>query len=229
MTQFDAHADDYHAAVERGIAFAGVEHKVFLLAKVQVLLAEAAKLGRPTELAMLDVGCGVGAFARLLVDEVRELHGVDVSAESVARAASEVPRGEFTSYDGSRLPYQDGHVDVSFAVCVFHHVDKPDRAALVAEMQRVTRPGGLVMLFEHNPFNPLTRLVVSRVPFDEGVDLLPAGESRQLLHGAGLTDVKSRFILFAPSAAKGVIAAERALGWLPLGAQYVAVGSVPSQ
>jgi SAM-dependent methyltransferase len=228
MSEFDSHADRYQEQVDHGIAFAGVEHEVFLRAKTGVLLAEAHRLGRPGDLKMLDVGCGVGAFARHLIDDIGELHGVDVSAESAERAAADLPNGHFAAYDGARLPYADAQFDVTYAVCVFHHVEPVDRPALAAEMKRVTRPGGLVMLFEHNPWNPLTRLVVSRIPFDEGVELLPVGQARTLLQQAQLAKLRSRFILFAPSASSRVLAAERMLGWLPLGAQYVAIGTVAS-
>jgi SAM-dependent methyltransferase len=225
-SEFDSHADDYQAAVDHGIAFSGVEHEVFLRAKVGVLLAEASKLGPPRKLSMLDVGCGVGAFARQLFDHVDELHGVDVSAQSIARASRELPQVRFALNEGNRLPYEGGRFDVAFAVCVLHHVQRFERPGVVDEMRRVTRPGGLVMLFEHNPWNPLTRLVVSRIPFDEDVELLTVGESRGLLASAGLAQVRSRFILFVPSASRRALRAERALSWLPLGAQHVAVGAV---
>ena len=56
--------------------------------------------------------------------------------------------------------------------------------AFVAELARVVRPGGLVVVFEHNPLNPLTRLVVSRVTFDDGVRLLRSGERRLAVRDA---------------------------------------------
>jgi SAM-dependent methyltransferase len=226
-SEFDSYADEYQAAIDHGIAFSGVEHEVFLRAKVGVLLAEASKLGAPRELSMLDVGCGIGAFACQLLDHVGELHGVDISREAIARASRKLPQVPFASYEGNRLPYEGCRFDVAFAVCVFHHVQRSERAGLVDEMRRVTRPGGLIVLFEHNPWNPLTRLVVSRIPFDAHAVLLTLGEVRGLLREAGIARMRSRFILFVPSAAPRALRAERWLGWLPLGAQHVAVGSVP--
>lgn len=222
MSDFDAYVDDYEDAIRRGISFSGVEHEVFLRAKAAVLLELASAVGSVTDLAVLDVGCGIGAFSRLIEPSVGQLHGVDVSADAIARAAHENQRATFVAYDGKTLPYDRDRFDVAFAVCVFHHVARSERTGLALEMKRVVRPGGLIAIFEHNPWNPLTRLVVRRIPFDEGVDLLPSGETRGLLGDLG--QLQSRFILFVPSAAPIVIRAERLLGWLPLGAQYVTWG-----
>ena len=108
-----------------------------------------------------------------------------------------------------------------FAVCVLHHVDPPDRPALVAEMARVTRPGGLVLVFEHNPLNPLTRRVVRDCAFDEGVELLGRRELERLYRGAGLELLGTEYLLFFPWRADTI---ERRLTRLPFGAQYVVVG-----
>jgi ubiquinone/menaquinone biosynthesis C-methylase UbiE len=224
MPDFDRHVDTYQRSIDHGIGFIGVEHDVYLRAKAAVLFDLFNQVGPPKSLSVLDVGCGIGAFSKHIVSRVGELHGVDVSGESIVRAAQALPNGVFTAYDGSRLPFSDGRFDVAFAVCVFHHVDRRDRPALAAELRRVVRPGGLVAVFEHNPWNPLTRLVVRRVTFDEGVELLTAKETCGLLRNAQLEEVSSRFILFAPSAAGFVTSMEKRLGRLPLGAQYVAVG-----
>jgi SAM-dependent methyltransferase len=114
------------------------------------------------------------------------------------------------------LPYDSGSFDVAFAVCVLHHVDPAARRQFTAELARVTRPGGLTVVFEHNPFNPLTRLAVARCEFDEGVELLRRRELQRLLAPA-LREVESRYLLFVPWRAERL---ERALGGVPLGAQY---------
>jgi hypothetical protein len=52
-------------------------------------------------------------------------------------------------------------------------------------MARVTRPGGLICIIEHNALNLLTRLAVNRCPFDADAVLLRSGQSQELLRGAG--------------------------------------------
>jgi SAM-dependent methyltransferase len=219
-TEFDRYGETYEAAVEEAISFAGKEHGFYLEAKARRLLELARRHlgpGRPTA---LDVGCGPGVFDRHLGSSF-ELHGVDVSPTMVERAREANPEASYRLYDGRRLPYGDGELDVVFAVCVLHHVDPPDRPALVAEMARVTRPGGLTLVFEHNPLNPLTRRVVRDCAFDEGVELLGRRELERLYRGAGLEVLGAEYLLFFPWRADMI---ERRLRRLPLGAQYVVAG-----
>jgi hypothetical protein len=88
-------------------------------------------------------------------------------------------------------------------------------------MARVTRPGGLAIILEHNPLNPATRFAVSRCAFDEDAVLMRMSESRALLADAGLRERERAYILFFPF--RNTI--ERRLGRLPMGAQYYVAGS----
>jgi SAM-dependent methyltransferase len=139
----------------------------------------------------------------------------------VERAREANPNVSYSVYDGARLPYDAASFDLTFAICVLHHVDPPERPVFAAEALRVTRPGGLVAVLEHNPINPLTRRVVSRCEFDEGVELLGIRETRRLLIEAGASPVASRYMVFFPWHAELFRHAEKALGLVPLGAQYV--------
>ena len=47
--------------------------------------------------------------------------------------------------------------DATYATCVMHHVPRARWRLFASELGRVTRPGGTVLTFEHNPYNPLTR------------------------------------------------------------------------
>jgi hypothetical protein len=88
-------------------------------------------------------------------------------------------------------------------------------------MVRVTRPGGLVCVIEHNPLNPLTRLAVARCPFDADATLLGAGRAAALLRGVGARDVETEYFLLLPSRAPLARRFERLLRAVPLGAQYL--------
>jgi SAM-dependent methyltransferase len=219
---FDRFSATYENDVEKSIGFTGLEHAFFLEAKAEHLLRVAhEQLGKPAALRFLDVGCGIGAMETFLAERTGSVCGVDVSAEIVERAKEQIPWAEFTAYDGRKLPFADGSFDVVFAICVLHHVDRPERPALVREMRRVVRAGGLVFVAEHNPWNPLTRLAIHRCAFDEGVELLPRREVELLFTACGLTLAESRYILFLPSRAPNLRALEARLGRLPLGAQHV--------
>lgn len=225
--EFDEYADTYRDEIVKSISFVTKDHEFFTVVKARDLLETAAKnIGPAKGLKLLDVGCGVGETDRFLIPEVGELHGVDMSEESIERAKRDNPAGNYLAYGGRTLPYDDGQFDLAFAICVFHHVPPAQWKSLAAEMRRVVRPGGLVVIYEHNPWNPLTRMVVNRCEFDKDAVLLSRPTARGLLRAAGMSIVGSRDILFVPFGGTLVRAAERAISWIPLGAQYTVAGRV---
>jgi ubiquinone/menaquinone biosynthesis C-methylase UbiE len=225
---FDEVAPVYDDAVQQSIAFVGQDLETFTRRKVDVLLELVqTSVGDPSGLRVLDAGCGVGVTDEMLAGSVGELHGLDTAEAALAVAAERNPSVHYSATDGNSFGYPDDHFDVTFAICVVHHVDPgPTRDTFFAELRRVTRPGGLVVVFEHNPYNPLTRLAVSRCDFDEGVELLARRVVARSLERVGVDVVATRYVVFAPFERSWVARAERRLGWLPLGAQHVVAGRV---
>jgi len=218
---FDAYKDSYREAVESSIAFSGLNLEFFTEHKVSHLLHLArTRLGPPSSLRVADVGCGVGLSDGALAPAVGELHGVDMARGALETAARDNPRVHYHHFDGDRLPFEDGALDLAFAINVFHHVPSQDRPRLVSEMARIVRRGGLVAIYEHNPLNPLTRLAVSRCAFDADAVLLGREELARLACAAGLEPIVESYIVFFPWRARLFSLIERALGWLPLGAQH---------
>ena len=224
QAEFDRYRDTYEQTVDDAIGFVGQEHAFYVEAKARRLLELARRRLPGRELAALDVGCGPGLTDERLVGQVGSLHGVDVAEPMVERAREAVPGAMYDVYDGTRLPFEDASFDLTFAICVLHHVEPPDRAALVGELGRVTRPDGLVAVFEHNPLNPLTRRVVRNCEFDEGVELLGRRELTGLFARAGLDPLDVEYLLFFPWRGRVFAALEHVLRSLPLGAQYVVAG-----
>jgi uncharacterized protein (DUF2062 family) len=91
-------------------------------------------------------------------------------------------------------------------------------------MARVARPGGVVAILEHNPFNPLTRLAVYRCEFDDGVELLSRRATVNLMRQAKLELAEAKYIVFFPWRDALLRSLESRLGALPLGAQYAVAG-----
>lgn len=226
--EFDRFRNTYEDELNRAVAFAGQDADVYMQTKVEALLQLTwEEVGDPAQLDFLDVGCGVGAAERHLVHCVRSVTGVDISTGMVDRAREAVPEATYLSYDGSRLPNDDESFDVTFAICVVHHVLPRSWGSFVAEMARVTRRGGLVAIAEHNPFNPVTRVIVNRCAFDEDAVLLSQRNARRLFEDAGLGETELRNILFVPWRARPVRRIEGALRRLPFGAQYVIAARRP--
>ncbi|MBZ9703846.1 MULTISPECIES: class I SAM-dependent methyltransferase [unclassified Mesorhizobium] len=224
---FDQYRATYNTTVDDSISFSGLKHDFFLQAKVAPLARLIAERGiGKGPVRALDVGCGVGALHPYVKPLFSELHGCDISTESVARAREENPSVTYAAYPGPRLPYADGAFDLAFAVCVAHHVPPEQWPGFFAEMRRVVRRGGVVCVIEHNPYNPLTRLAVLRCPFDEDAVLISQRKAGRLLQAAGLTDIEGGHFLMFPFANSVARKVEGWLSQLPLGAQYVCSGRV---
>jgi SAM-dependent methyltransferase len=227
MTQlFDAYDRSYRDVVQSSVDFSGLPHSFFMSAKAAVIDDVVTAHFGARKPDALDIGCGVGTLHPYVRAQFARLSGTDVSAASLARARADNPDNDYRKSDGATLPYGDASFDFTLAVCVMHHVPPADWPAFLREMRRVSRPGGLVCVIEHNPFNPLTRYAVARCEFDRDAVLLRAGRVRRLMAQAGLRAIATRQFLFLPSAAPLARRIERGFAWLPLGAQYIACGTV---
>ena len=225
--EFDRYNESYDDAVNRAIAFSGQKVNSFTRAKATDLLRTiASHFGSSRQLSLLDVGCGIGNYHPLLTPAVGSVSGVDVSRACIAKAQERNPTISYSVYDGDRLPYPNDQFDVTFFICVLHHVP-PDRwQQFVDEMRRVTRAGGLVVVYEHNAKNPLTRKVVRDCAFDRDAVLLTMEQTRQLLSSTGCSDVKASSILTLPPMGGLIERLDGLFATLPFGSQYRAEGRV---
>ena len=225
MQLFDQYGTNYGETVQRSVDFSGLEYEFFVTAKTNLLkrLIAARQLAdkRPS---LLDVGCGIGTMHDHLQDTFDLICGVDVSAASIETAKARNPHNEYRVMEGLRVPQESARFDVVIAVCVFHHVELAERQTFMIELKRVVRPGGLVCIIEHNPYNPLTRLAVIRCPFDHDARLLSSAQTRRLMRSAGLVDVAAQYFLLFPFRSALSERLELALSAVPLGAQYASIG-----
>jgi ubiquinone/menaquinone biosynthesis C-methylase UbiE len=222
---FDLYNEDYDQAVNEAIAFSKLTVDFFVRAKAAYLRdIVTAHFGKASKVDLLDVGCGIGNYHSQWINHFGSLQGVDVSSKCIARAAERNPRVVYQVYDGDRLPFASHSFDAVVTICVMHHVDPRQRPGFVAELRRVTRPGGIAVVFEHNPANFLTRRVVSNCVFDDGVTLLTRQETESLMRQEGFDVHPSRFILLFPPFTKLLRRADYLFSKLPLGAQYFTCG-----
>ncbi|HSC51514.1 MAG TPA: class I SAM-dependent methyltransferase [Gaiellaceae bacterium] len=97
----------------------------------------------------LDSGSGAGALAFALAPHVREVVAVDLVPELLEqgrRRAQAAPNVEFVEGDVTKLPFELGSFDLAGSLRTLHHVARPELA--VAELARVTRPGGRVLVVD---------------------------------------------------------------------------------
>ena len=226
--RFDESARDYDSIVQRAIGPSGETVVFFADLKVR-LMAEA--LGQRVPATILDFGCGIGNTTRAIARRfaASRVIGFDVSHESIAVARrltplDDIDRISFVTADNGQVPLADASFAAGFASCVFHHIGAREQKGWAEQLRRVITPTGLLFLFEHNPYNPLTRHVVRRVPFDEGVVLVKPRDAVRLLQSAGFVVDAPHFYFFFPAFLRHLRVLEPALKRVPVGAQYFVVG-----
>lgn len=223
---FDAYDANYRAVVQSSIEFSGLPHDFFMQAKADLLARTLReRFGIAHASRLLDVGCGVGTLHPYLAGLFDSISGVDVSAPCIAEATQRFPHNSY-SVAAAGAPLVGRGYDVTLAVCTLHHVRPSEWRAFAADLVRVTRPGGLVCIIEHNPLNPLTRLAVYRCPFDEDAVLLRSSQTEALLRGAGAQKIQSNFFLLLPSRMRPARRFETLIEALPFGAQYLTSAEV---
>jgi len=212
--EFDQYAGDYCRLLEEALP-STERAEYFSTYKVDLL---AQRVQHQSVAAVLDFGCGTGRSIPYLAKAFPEatIYGFDPSEECLKLAESR-SNALFES-EIERLP--KGHFDIILAANVFHHVSVDERPAVLKTCASLLADEGRIALFEHNPFNPLTRWVFERCVFDRDAQMLPMSEAKNLAKNAGLTVSFNAYTLFVPPSLRRLRFIERALGRLPLGAQY---------
>jgi ubiquinone/menaquinone biosynthesis C-methylase UbiE len=171
----------------------------------------------------LDVGCGTGALASRLAAAGYEMAGVDPSEGMLEVLRRRAPAIRAVKASGTDLPFADDSFDLVLSVAVMHHIADPgDVRRTVAEMVRVARPSGRILVWDHNPRNPYWGLLMARVPQDTGEErLIPEDEVVGGLRAAGAEVVLSTQLGMVPDftprgALRTAQAVERAVERTPL-------------
>jgi SAM-dependent methyltransferase len=219
--EFDHLADEYHEHHRANVAITGEGPEYFHEYKIADLASLVRGRGSPDG-RILDFGSGIGnsvPFFRKYFGR-SEIYCADVSERSIEIAQARFPGNEQYVLIGRHVPMETHSVDIVFSACVFHHIPHEEHPAWLAELLRVTRPGGLLVIYEHNPLNPLTVRAVNTCPLDANARLIPGRTMRRRATDSGWGDARVEYKLFFPAALRPFRPLERHLGWLGLGAQY---------
>jgi SAM-dependent methyltransferase len=219
--EFDDYAGNYDDALNQGLSLSGESKGYFAHGRVRWLAARLADLGaQPSR--VLDYGCGTGGTSPELLEQLhaRMVVGVDASRESldVARKAHTDPRLQFKAMSDLKPA---GEFDVVYCNGVFHHVDPGQRLDALGYVHRSLSAGGYFGLWENNPWNPGTRLVMRRIPFDRDAKLLSPPHARKLLARAGFEVLRTDFLFLFPRALSALRLLDAVLARVPAGAQYM--------
>jgi SAM-dependent methyltransferase len=218
--EFDAYADDYRAALHRGLRYSGEDAGHFASERVKWVARLLEEL-HFTPRTLLDFGCGTGASTPHFLSHLNvQVTGIDVSRGLLERARLDHGSPQTTYLLQS--DYQPrGQADIAFCNGVFHHIKPTERRSALDYVWRSVRQGGLFAFWENNPWNPGTRFVMSRIPFDRDAITIRPSEARRLLRDAGFEVVRTDHLFFFPRMLRLLRPLERHMTGVPLGAQYL--------
>lgn len=221
MTEFDQFSESYRELLNQSVRISGETGEYFAAYKARFV---AARVAPKPDCKILDYGCGVGLVCCQIKQHLphARIDGYDVSQASLDHIDSTLrAQGTFTSE--TRDLGRD--YDVVILVNVLHHVRLGARQDTVSQAAEFLGVNGRLVIFEHNPANPLTRRAVESCPFDEDAILLPPRETLRYFSRNRFRKIRLEYIVFFPRALKCLRSVEPFLGWCPLGAQYAVIGS----
>jgi len=224
--EFDRFADEYEASLDDVVRLSGESTDFFARQKVATVARVLDKVA-PQPSVILDFGAGVGGSVPHFEAcfPAAQIVCAEVSSRSIALANKRFGvRADFKQITADTLPVPDQSADLLFAACVFHHIPHGEHGRWLEQLYAVARPGARLFVFEHNPYNPLTRKTVNACEFDANAELIKPAALVSALREAGWAEARSQYTLFFPAMLSALRPLEPWLGWLPLGAQYYATG-----
>ena len=222
QNDFDEIAEKYNTILGEQLKFFDEDDSYFAeykIIKLKNLLKFEPK-------SILDFGCGIGRSTLFLQRYFPKasIYGSDTSQKSLIKAKKLLPSVEFFLID--ELVNKTNVFDVIFISNVFHHIEPDKRLKTMELISVASKAGALMVVFEHNPYNPVTRYLVNTCPFDHDAVLLKPQELKTLFRKVGIKNIGVKYTLFFPGFLKYLRFLEPYLGFLPLGGQYVVSGNL---
>lgn len=133
-------------ATDWDFAYAGLDSSATYIGIELVRTLGATRAQRH---AVIDVGCGVGFALGCLQTQGVTAIGIDISSAMLARARKRAPTAKLCQADVHQLPFADDCFSAAILSSVLNFCRDP--ATVVAEVARVTRPGGIILFENHVP------------------------------------------------------------------------------
>ncbi|CAB3780893.1 class I SAM-dependent methyltransferase [Pararobbsia alpina] len=224
-SEFDRFAEEYRAIHAANISASGEAPEFFAEYKIADL-SRHARTNRIAARSIVDFGCGVGnsiPFFRKYFPR-SEVLAADVSRKSLELAKQRFgEEARFFNLTGNRIDLPDGTFDVLFSACVFHHIPHEEHEHWLRELRRIATPDAMLVIFEHNPWNPLTVRAVNTCEFDKNARLMTPSKLETSMQRAGWSRTRHEYRIFFPNSLRTLRPLEARMRWLPLGAQYAVI------
>ena len=210
--------------LDEAIRHTGYDADALISAKLHKLKPLFPNLSQKS-FQLLDFGCGVGnLFGHLKEFFPNTVYtGVDLSKDSLEKARSRFPANtNFQEYDSPK--WGNLQYDLIFSAGVFHHIPHTDHTKIINKLYSLLNPGGKLVIWEHNPLNPVTQKIVKDCPFDKDAVLIPSKILKEQFNGVPLSNVQVIYTTFFPKFLSFLNFLDPYLGWLPFGGQYLIIG-----
>lgn len=223
--EFDRFADEYRTTLAANISASGETPEFFAEYKITDVARHARDAGI-TPASIFDFGCGVGNsiphFRKYF--PTSKLVAGDISRKSLDLAAKRFDgEADFFPLQGNSIDIPDASFDLLFSACVFHHIPHEEHTHWLSELRRIARPNAMLVIFEHNPWNPLTVHAVNTCEFDENARLITPFALEASMKRAGWSTAQHEFRIFFPKSLAFLRPLEKYVRWLPLGAQHAVI------
>jgi SAM-dependent methyltransferase len=222
---FDDYVENYNKLLKDATGSFSDDHNYFARYKAELTRRLIPSPVNPKRI--LEFGCGIGRNVPFLHASFpgSVVEGSDISDASIERAKLDFPDFHFFSEDENDPAQNLKPYDLVFVAGVFHHVPKDKRQQVMGLIEERMQPGAHLIIFEHNPYNPVTQRIVSNCPYDEDAVLLRPSELSSYVKASGMRVLGRHFCLFIPPRFAFLSQIEKHIGWLPLGGQYCVVAS----
>jgi trans-aconitate methyltransferase len=221
---FDSYSKNYNEMVNNAIRQTGYDTDNFVSAKLHKLRILFPSLSEKT-FRLLDFGCGVGNLYGQVADffPTAIYTGVDSSKDSILKARSRyLVHADFQEHDSKE--WEANRYDLIFSAGVFHHIPHVQHMWLINKLSSLLNHGGRLVIWEHNPLNPITKKIVNDCPIDEDAVLVHSKNLKNQFTRVSLSNVQVIYTTFFPKFLSALNFMDPYLGWLPLGGQYLVTG-----
>jgi predicted TPR repeat methyltransferase len=170
--EFDAHASNYQVQLDKQLKFFGAESKKYARRKA-LLIKDAVNEQEQNIYNILDFGCGTGVMTSELYSLFpnANIFGTDPSSKSL-EIAIENSNPDINYLAPQALYKRRLQFNLIVAANVFHHIPFVEHLEQLKNLKKHLITGGYFFFFEHNPFNPLARMIVRQCELDKNAKLL---------------------------------------------------------
>lgn len=114
---------------------------------------------------VLDLGCGLGAWAKEFKVRGAEVIGVDLSTNVISEACKRNKDIKFVVANASECVFQKNSFELVFCGYLLHHLGEEDMFKSLLSMNKVLKPGGILFSLDPNAFSPLVSILAAVIKF----------------------------------------------------------------